>query len=116
MANDIIEELDMEPKPESLWWTSSYKEEDKLTLKVGGGGKDWDLPYREVFDVLGYGVNVMGKAHKGSKRHCAKGWVAVARRLYIPLEKRFFDNEMPAGDQPCLQHCTKQQRELDTEY
>ena len=20
--------------------------------------------------------NVMGKAHKGSKRHCAKGWVA----------------------------------------
>ena len=28
MVNDIIEELrdlDMEPKPESLWWTSTYK-------------------------------------------------------------------------------------------
>ena len=43
MVNDIIEELlnlDMEPKQESLWWTSSYEEEDKLTLKVGGRGKD----------------------------------------------------------------------------
>ena len=28
------------------------REEDKLTLKVGGRGKDWDLPFREVFDVL----------------------------------------------------------------
>ena len=57
MVNDIIEELlnlDMEPKPESLWWTSSYEEEDKLTLQVGGGGKDWDLPFREVFEVLVY--------------------------------------------------------------
>ena len=44
----------MEPKLESLWWTSSYEEEDKLTLKVGRGGKDWDLPFREVFEVLGY--------------------------------------------------------------
>ena len=37
MVNDIIEELlnmDMEPKPESQRWTSSYEEEDKLTLQV----------------------------------------------------------------------------------
>ena len=33
--------LDTEPKPESPWWTSSYEEEDQLTLKVGGGRKDW---------------------------------------------------------------------------
>ena len=33
--------LDTEPKPESPWWTSSYDEEDQLTLKVGGGRKDW---------------------------------------------------------------------------
>ena len=54
MVNEIIEELlklDIEPMPESLWWTSSFEEEDKLTLKVGGRGKDWDLPFREV---LGY--------------------------------------------------------------
>ena len=39
MVNDVIEELldlDMEPKPESLWWTCPYEEEEKLTLKVAG--------------------------------------------------------------------------------
>ena len=38
MVNDIIEELldlDMEPKPESLWWTRAYNDEDGATLKVG---------------------------------------------------------------------------------
>ena len=38
MVNDMIEELlnlDMETNPETLWWTSSYEEEDKITLKVG---------------------------------------------------------------------------------
>ena len=57
--------------------------------------------------------NVMGKAHKGSKRHCAKGWVAGGATLLF--EKCFSENEMPAADQPCLQHLTKQQRELDME-
>ena len=88
MVNDIIKELlnlDMEPKPESLWWTSSYEEEDKLTLKVGGRGKDWDLPFREVFDVLGTVFNVMGKAHKGSK----KGWVAGGATLIFTARKVF---------------------------
>ena len=39
MVNDIIEELldvDMEPKPESLWWISTHKHEDMRTLLVGG--------------------------------------------------------------------------------
>ena len=36
--------LDMEPKPESSWLTSAHEEEDKRTLKVGEGGKVWDLP------------------------------------------------------------------------
>ena len=38
MANDIIEELldlDMEPKPESLWWTSTYRDVEC------GRGKNW---------------------------------------------------------------------------
>ena len=35
MVNDIIEELldlDMEPKPESLWWTCTHKHEDMRSL------------------------------------------------------------------------------------
>ena len=37
MVNDIIEELldlDMEPKPESLWRTSTHEHEDMSTLSV----------------------------------------------------------------------------------
>ena len=44
MVNDVIEELmdlDMEPKPESLWWTCSYEEEEEHTLEVSGRGKVW---------------------------------------------------------------------------
>ena len=100
MVNDVFEELlnlDMEPKLDSPWWTSSYE--------VGGGGKDWDLPFRAVFEVLGNRFQRDVKRHtRGRKRHCE----LVARRFYLSLEKRFFDNEMPAGDQPCLQHCTQQ--------
>ena len=39
MVNDIIEELfdlDMEPKAESLWWT---------TLRVGSRGSAWNSPF-----------------------------------------------------------------------
>ena len=41
-----------------------------------------------------------------------KGTQGVEKTL---LEKCFSENEMPAADQPCLQHCTKQHRELDME-
>ena len=62
--NDVIKELpdlDMEPKPESLWWASTYKDEDMATLKVGDRGKTWDLPFTEVFDVLGSRFHRDGK-------------------------------------------------------
>ena len=41
MVNDITEELlnlDMEPKPESLWWTSTHQAEEKKKLSVGNKG------------------------------------------------------------------------------
>ena len=37
MVNDIIEELldlDMEPKPESLWWTSTPKLGNSFSLSL----------------------------------------------------------------------------------
>ena len=46
-------DLDVEPMPESLWCTSTYKDEDVTTMKVGSREKIWDLPFVEVFDVLG---------------------------------------------------------------
>ena len=90
MVNDIIEELlnlDMEPKPESLWWTSSYEEQDKLTLKVGGGGKDWDLPFREVFEVLGYHFQRDGKGTQGVEKTLRKGMGSWWRDAYICRSK-----------------------------
>ena len=44
MVNYIIEELmdlDMEPKRESLWWTSTYKDEDERTLPDGSHRYGW---------------------------------------------------------------------------
>ena len=65
------------------------EEEDKFTFQVGGGGKGWDLPFREVFEVLGTVFNVTGKAHKGSKRHCPEGWAAGGVTLVFIVLKAF---------------------------
>ena len=46
-------DLDMEPKLESLWWTSAYKTEVGATLEVGGRGQIWEMPFVDVFDLLG---------------------------------------------------------------
>ena len=45
IVNDTIEELlvlDMEFKPESLWWRSMCKDEDVKTLRVGSRGRAGD--------------------------------------------------------------------------
>ena len=42
MVNHVIQELmdlDMEPKPVTFWWTSTYKADGGKTLQVGGKGK-----------------------------------------------------------------------------
>ena len=75
MVNDIIEELldlDIEPKPESVWWTSTFKDEDMRTLRVGGRDKIWDLAFCEVFDVLGYRFHRDGKGFQGVERSMFK--------------------------------------------
>ena len=42
-------DLDMEPKPESLWLTITYKKEETT---LGSGGKNRDMPFMQLFDVL----------------------------------------------------------------
>ena len=54
----------MGPKPESLWWTSTYKEDDVSTLKVGTREKilglalhgKYLMSWAVVFDEMGKGV------------------------------------------------------------
>ena len=76
MVNDIIEELldlDMGPKPQSLWWTSIYKHEDMRTLRVGGRDKMWDLLFCEVFDVLAYRFHRDGEGVSRCRAHFVQG-------------------------------------------
>ena len=86
MVNDIIDELldlDMGPKPESLWWTSTHKCEDMTTLRVGSGRKAWDLPFREVFEVLGYRYHRNGKGSQGAERTMCNGLVSWWKDKFI---------------------------------
>ena len=72
VVNDILDELmilDMELKPDSLWWTSPHNAADGLTLEMGGGGESWDMPFAEVFYMLGsVGFEGMGDACRGLRR------------------------------------------------
>ena len=75
----------------------------------GRGGKDWELPFREVFEVLGYLFQRAGKGTQGIEKTLRKGMGSWWRDAEIYRSRSvFFENEMPAGDQPCLQHCTEQ--------
>ena len=88
MVNDIIEELmdpDMEPKPMSLCWTRTCKEEDVTTPERQSGtclsnrcSMSW---------ATGFGG--MGRESRGLKRRFGKDWgsggvtgTSSARRVY----------------------------------
>ena len=73
-------------------------------LKRGGGqghsqggrkGKTGTCRSRKSSMCWGTVFDVMGRVHKGSKRHCAKGWAAGGATLFLPVEKFFSANEMP---------------------
>ena len=77
MVNGIIEELqdlDMDPKPESLRWTSTHKCEDMITLRVGSRGNNWDLLFVKSSRVLDVVITGMGKDSKAQGELCARAW------------------------------------------
>ena len=72
MVNDLIEELmdlDMEPKPEWLWWTSTDKAEDGVLLKVGGRGEIWNMSVDEASAVLEFRFRRNGNVFQWRTRH-----------------------------------------------
>ena len=67
----------MEPMPESLWWTSTYKDEDRVTLIVENRDFAWDLPFKEVFEVFGVSVPSRWEGCPGAERTlwiCMGSW------------------------------------------
>ena len=93
MVNDINEELtdlDMEPKQESLWWTSTNNEEDERTLKAGSRWKSGDLPLIEAFDLLGHrfcrsgrGIQRTEKLSKGMGSWWRDGYIHRANSVFF---------------------------------
>ena len=84
--SDIIEEfmdLDMEPKPEAQWWTSTYMAEDGVTLKVGSMGESWEMPFVAEFDLLEYRFRRNGKGIQGTERMLKTGMGSWWRNALI---------------------------------
>ena len=64
---------DLDPKPESLWRTSTDKDEDERTLEVGSRGKSWDSLFVEASDLLGKRFRRTGRGIQGTERTLRKG-------------------------------------------
>ena len=55
MSRDFIEEAsrwDVEPKPASLWWTSTCDSEEKVDMVLGTTGC-YTFPFEGTFNILG---------------------------------------------------------------
>ena len=57
------------------------------TLRVGSRNKAWDLPFRVVFEVLGYRCHRDGKGFQGAERTMCKGLGSWWRGKYIYRSK-----------------------------
>ena len=64
MLRDLSEETskwDLEPKPASLWWTSTYASEEKNDMIVGTSTGCCKFPFEDTFKILGCAMNRQGK-------------------------------------------------------
>ena len=64
MIKDLIQEAerrDLEPKPASLWWTSTYDSEEKMDLSIDTKTRRHRKPFEDNFKVLGFTLNRQGK-------------------------------------------------------
>ena len=64
MLRDLIEEAgrwDLEPKPASLWWTSTYEPEEKVDMILGTTLGCYKFPFEDKFKILGCVMNRQGK-------------------------------------------------------
>ena len=65
MVKTLIEEagkVDLEPKPASLWWTSTYASEEKSDMILGTIKKNYNkFLFEDEFRILGCAMNRQGK-------------------------------------------------------
>ena len=64
MSKDLIEEagkMDLEPKPASLWWTSTCASEEKEDMILGTSKGCYTFPFEDEIRILGCMMNRQGK-------------------------------------------------------
>ena len=69
-SKDLIEEaakVDLQPKPASLWWTSTYASEEKEDMILGTSKKN-KFPFEDEFKILGCMMNRQGKTCDAEER------------------------------------------------
>ena len=95
-----------------------HKQEDVRTLSVGDRDKIWDLPFGEVFDVLGYRFHRDGKGFRGTERTMCKALRSWWSDKYIYRSKTvpMMDGSMHACPQPCVQHSPEWQSQEAVEW
>ena len=54
--------MDLEPKPASLWWTSTYASEEKSDMILGTSKGCYKFPFEDEFKVLGRALNRQGNS------------------------------------------------------
>ena len=77
----------MEPKPESLWWTSTHKHEDTRTLRVGSRDRAWDLLFVNSLMYWNTVSTRDGKGVQGAERSMGKALRSWWREKYIYRSK-----------------------------
>ena len=98
----------------SPWWTSTYKDGDERTLKVGCKGKQEGLPVFEAFDLLGYRFRRTGKWLQVTEKTLMKnGMGSWWRDGYIHRARKcVFQEEVRQGGQSRFQHGSECENEL----
>ena len=86
LVNEMIDELmgpGKEPKPEWLWWTSTYGAEATTKMEVGSRRSSWEMPCMEELDLLGYIFRRNSKVTQGTERTLNKGMTSWWRDAHI---------------------------------
>ena len=68
--------------------------ENGATLELGNRGHTWDLPFKEVFDVLGFRFRGDGKGPQGADRTLCERHGQLARQIHLPVDECIHAYEM----------------------
>ena len=106
MLKDLIEgagKVDVEPKPASLWWTSTYASEEKSDMILGNGKGCYKFPFEDEFKVLGCAMNRQGKTCDAAEERVQPAnkafWkdIMIYKSKDVPLKVK-----MSASSGPCV--------------